>query len=145
MMSARLTRETIHFHRSFILPGVGEPLPSGRYEVEFEEERMDGLSFTAWRTVRTTLRRIDATNGLSFALDVGAEALKAAIAGNIGQDTATLAAPAAPAASAPPETTPVERAAKQMPGWRDFIVPPVVIPAAIAVAALAAFILGPFQ
>lgn len=141
-MSARMMRETIHFHRPFILPEIEEPLPAGRYEVEFEEERMDSLSFTAWRTVRTTLRRIEATNGLSFALDVGAEALKAAIAGNTDQPSPAFVAPSADVI---PDTAPVAQAVEQMPGWRDFIIPPVVIPAAITVAAIAAFILGPFQ
>jgi len=138
MMSARMTREIIHFHHPFILPELEEPLPAGRYEVEFEEERMDSLSFTAWRTVRTTLRRVEATNGLSFALDVGAEALKVVIAGNIREVPSTFAAPAA---SAIPDAAPVER----LPGWREFIIPPVIIPAAIAIAAVAAFLLGPFQ
>lgn len=142
-MSARITRETIHFHRPFNLPEVGEPLPAGRYEVEFEEEIMESLSFTAWRTVRTTLRRIEATNGLSFAVDVGTEALKTVIAGNTDQ---TSPASAAPSAAVIPDTTPVAaRAVERMPGWRDFIVPPVIIPAIIAVLAIAAFILGPFQ
>lgn len=141
-MSARMTRETIHFHRPFILPEIEEPLPAGRYEVEFEEERMDSLSFTAWRTVRTTLRRIEATNGLSFALDVGAEALKAVIAGNTDQHSPTITAPSADVI---PDPTPVAQAVQQIPGWRAFIVPPVIIPAAIAVVAVAAFILGPFQ
>lgn len=141
-MSARMTRETIQFHRPFVLPELADPLPAGCYEVEFEEERMDSLSFTAWRTVRTTLRRIETTNGLSFALDVGAEALKNAIAGNAGE--------APPRSSAPssgtiPDPTGEERTVERLHGWRDFIIPPVIIPAAIGVAVIAAFILGPFQ
>lgn len=138
-MSARMTRETIHFHSPFPLPDVAEPLPAGRYEVEFEEERMDGLSFTAWRTVRTTLRLIEPANGSSFALDVGAEALRAAIAHDADQ---TPSAPATPADPDNPDTAPV---AARLHGWRDLIVPPIIIPAAIGIAAVAAFILGPFQ
>lgn len=138
MMPARMTREVIHFHHPFILPELGDALPAGRYEVEFEEERMDSLSFTAWRTVRTTLRRVEATNGLSFAIDVGAEALKAAIAGNTHEAPATVAVPSV---GIIPDAPPVER----LSGWRDFIIPPVIIPAGIVIAAIAAFLLGPFQ
>ncbi|MBP7338959.1 hypothetical protein [Niveispirillum sp.] len=142
-MSSRMTRETINFHQPFILPELPDPLPAGRYEVELEEERMEGLSFTAWRVVRTTLRHIGAANGLSFALDVGAETLRAAIASN----------EAHPSAPPPPEPEPVPPAAAAAPAdrqepprtWRDLIIPPVVVPAAIGLAVIAAFILGPFQ
>lgn len=141
-MSARMTREIVHFHHPFPLPDMVEPLPAGRYEVEYEEERMDGLSFTAWRTVRTTLRRIEVTNGLSFALDVGAEALRVAIAADATQ---TFSPAVSPPASVTTDTPPVAVTVVRASGWRDLIIPPIVIPAAIGVAAIAAFILGPFQ
>lgn len=139
-MSSRMTRETIHFHQPFTLPELADPLPAGHYEVEFEEERMEGLSFTAWRVVRTTLRRVEAGNGLSFALDVGAETLKTVIADNAAHPSAAPPEEVPPAAAVVPPDPPNRPRA-----WRDLIIPPIVIPAAIGVAVIAAFLLGPFQ
>ncbi|OYQ36699.1 hypothetical protein CHU95_03820 [Niveispirillum lacus] len=137
-----MTRATVHFHHPFLLPELAEPLPAGRYEVEYEEERLDGVSLTAWRTVRTTLRRIEVTNGLSFALNVGAEALKVAIACDADHPQYALAEPSVHAI---PAAALVEPPVARLAGWRDLIIPPIIIPAAIGVAAIAAFILGPFQ
>lgn len=140
-MSNRMTRQTIHFHQSFILPELADPLPAGSYEVEFEEERMEGLSFTAWRVVRTTLRRIKVGNGLSFAVDVATETLKTAIADNAAVASAAPSAAVLPVPPVPPVPLSVDRSRT----WRDLVIPPIVIPAVIGVAVLAAVILGPFQ
>ena len=49
----RTVEETITFAQSFLLPGWGERLPPGTYRVEHGEERIDSLSFPAYRRVST--------------------------------------------------------------------------------------------
>ena len=61
-MTSRIRRETLVFSRPFRLRGWKEPHPAGTYALETEEELIDGLSFTAYRRVGTTLTR-EATPG----------------------------------------------------------------------------------
>lgn len=139
-MSTRMTTEIIELRHPFVMDGESVPLPSGRYEVEREEETIEGPSFTAWRTVRTTLRWADAANGLSFAMDVDPDRLRAAIRDE---------------GSRPPSDPPVPPDAhprladghgpRRHRGLRDLLVPPILIPAAIGLAVMAAIILGPRQ
>lgn len=39
------------FARPFALPGLDEILPAGTYQVELDEELVEGLSFAAYRKV----------------------------------------------------------------------------------------------
>jgi hypothetical protein len=56
-MLTRTHREAMIFRHPFMLKGWTEPQPAGAYIVETEEELIEGLSFTAYRRVSTTLMR----------------------------------------------------------------------------------------
>jgi hypothetical protein len=54
-MMERTTITTVVFEHPFML-GTGEgPFPAGSYVVETEEELIPGLSFQAYRRIRTTM------------------------------------------------------------------------------------------
>lgn len=55
-MDLRSTTTTVMFRRDFSLPGHDAPFPAGTYEVLCEDERIDGLTFEAFRRVATFLR-----------------------------------------------------------------------------------------
>ena len=61
-MNSRIRREDLVFSRPFRLRGWKDPHPAGTYALETEEELIDGLSFTAYRRIGTTLTR-EATPG----------------------------------------------------------------------------------
>ena len=50
-MMTRTTKTTVTFARSFTFAGLGEALPAGAYEVETDEELLEGVSFPAYRRV----------------------------------------------------------------------------------------------
>ena len=52
-MSTRAIQTTVTFHKPFTLSSIDGPQPAGTYQLEAEEEQIDGLSFSAFR--RTTL------------------------------------------------------------------------------------------
>ena len=54
-VNLRTTETTLVFTHPFQLPGVDRPLPAGRYVVETDEEPILGLSFMAYRRVRTSI------------------------------------------------------------------------------------------
>lgn len=54
-MNMRSTRSTVTFSNPFTLPGYPGDLPAGEYEVLFEEELLQGLSFEAYRRTATYL------------------------------------------------------------------------------------------
>jgi hypothetical protein len=54
-MMERTTTKTVVFHRPFAIGGVDGLLPPGSYAVEMEEELIPGVSFLAYRRVRTTM------------------------------------------------------------------------------------------
>ena len=54
-MTIRTTRSTITFRRPFYLKGVDRLLPPGDYSVMTDEERIEGLSFTAYHRVSTVI------------------------------------------------------------------------------------------
>ena len=91
-MNSRIRREDLVFSRPFRLRGWKEPHAAGAYALETEEELIDGLSFTAYRRVATTLTR-EATPGghCRQVIPVDPRDLDAA-----------LAADRAPAAAQPP-------------------------------------------
>ncbi|WP_238179267.1 hypothetical protein [Methylobacterium dankookense] len=51
----RTTRKNLTFDRPFKLSAVDDMLPAGTYEVETDEEILEGLSFLAYRRVATTI------------------------------------------------------------------------------------------
>ena len=52
-MAMRTTRTSVTFRRPFLLPGLDDEQPAGVYEIETDEERVEGLSFSAYRRVET--------------------------------------------------------------------------------------------
>lgn len=51
-MATRLVKSTITFKQPFVLAGLQDEQPAGDYLVETEEERLEGLSFEAYRRVK---------------------------------------------------------------------------------------------
>lgn len=90
-MTTRSSETTITFRRPFTLDGLAETLPAGDYRVETEEERIEGLSYAAYRRTATVLR-LPAASGpvhLTRAMTVDPEDLQAALARDrAGEDTA---------------------------------------------------------
>ena len=54
-MDLRTTTSTVTFSRPFLLPGYGDRLPAGDYELVVEEELLQGLSFEAYRRTASHL------------------------------------------------------------------------------------------
>ena len=54
-MLTRSQRTTIVFRRPFVMKGLDRLQPAGTYDVETEEELLEGLSFPAYRRVSTTI------------------------------------------------------------------------------------------
>lgn len=54
-MTTRTTRSMVTFPHPFALAGYGDQLPAGEYEVIVDEERLEGLSFEAFRRTATYL------------------------------------------------------------------------------------------
>ncbi len=52
----RSTITTVTFHKPFAMAGVDGRHPPGTYEVMTDEEELPGVSFVAWRRVRTSMR-----------------------------------------------------------------------------------------
>jgi hypothetical protein len=55
MTTTRTSRRTVTFARPFALRGTDGVHPAGTYAVETAEERLEGLSFPAYRRVATTI------------------------------------------------------------------------------------------
>jgi hypothetical protein len=54
-VSSRLTTRTVTFAKPFVLDEINRELPAGSYQVETEEETLDGVSFLAYRRVSTSI------------------------------------------------------------------------------------------
>lgn len=54
-MTERTTTTKVTFHNPADLEGLTEALPAGEYVVETDEEVILGLSFLAYRRLRTTI------------------------------------------------------------------------------------------
>jgi hypothetical protein len=54
-MLTRSRHTTLVFRRPFVIKGLDRPQPAGTYDVETEEELLEGLSFPAYRRVSTTI------------------------------------------------------------------------------------------
>ena len=52
-MTTRIQRQSIFFHRSFVLND--RSLPPGRYEIATDEELIEGLSFVVYRRISTSI------------------------------------------------------------------------------------------
>ena len=63
-MSVCTTSSTISFSRPFVLTGIADEQPPGRYTVEIVEELLPHVSFPAYRRIATMMRlppRVDST------------------------------------------------------------------------------------
>lgn len=98
-MLTRTTRTTVTFAKPFFLGDVEERFPAGTYDVDTEEELLEGLSFYAYRRVRAVLHLpTDARQpGVRRSLTTLPEYLDLALARDIG--TSPAPCPAAPAAA----------------------------------------------
>lgn len=54
-MAVRTNTKTVTFRHPFLLADMDEIQPAGSYEVETDEELVEGLSFTAWRRKRSLI------------------------------------------------------------------------------------------
>lgn len=63
----RTTTTTVVFVHSFMLGSEDGPFPAGSYLVETDEELIPGLSFQAYRRIRTTMN-VPAARGIYGAL-----------------------------------------------------------------------------
>lgn len=81
-MTLRTTQTTVRFDRPFVLGGFDEELPAGSYDIEFDEELLQGISFPAYHRVRTIIHlpRDKRAPGQSRALTIDPHELDAALA-----------------------------------------------------------------
>jgi len=77
-MTIRTTKKTVIFTNSFTLGDFGEILPPGSYNVETDEELLEGVSFHAYRRT-LSLIHLPAKSGLSRTLTIDPNELDAAL------------------------------------------------------------------
>lgn len=65
-MTLRTSRRNVTFRHAFSLKGIDGALPPGTYVVETDEERLEHLSFTAYRRVATSLQVPIGGSGYSY-------------------------------------------------------------------------------
>lgn len=112
-MLTRTTRTTVTFAHPFFLGDAEETLPAGTYDVETEEELLEGLSFHAYRRVLTVVHLpADAGQpGIRRSLTTRPEDLDIALAQDAGASPAPRpAAPARPEEPARIEGGAIDRA-----------------------------------
>ena len=80
-MTHRTTKTIVSFHHAFKMAVLDETLPAGSYEVEIEEELLEGATFVAYRLTRTVLHLPAAAGdaGQARALKIDPADLEAAI------------------------------------------------------------------
>ena len=54
-MTTRTSKRTVTFKRPFILQSFNKELPAGAYEVETDEELLEGVSFPVYRRILTII------------------------------------------------------------------------------------------
>ena len=54
-MTVRTGRQTVKFDRPFVLAAAGRTLPAGTYEIETEDEPVEGLAFSIYRRAATRM------------------------------------------------------------------------------------------
>ena len=80
-MTVRTTKTTVTFMHPFTLVDMDEVLPAGTYDVDTDEELLEGVSFEAYRRVRTLvyLPLKPGNSDLVRTLTIDPEALDSAI------------------------------------------------------------------
>ena len=54
-MTIRTNKRAVTFKRPFVLLSFDQELPAGEYQVETDEELLEGISFPAYRRILTTI------------------------------------------------------------------------------------------
>ena len=65
-MTVRTRTETVTFVRPFVLGDIDEVLAPGDYQIETDEERIEGVSFLAYRRVSARIHLPAANRGSSM-------------------------------------------------------------------------------
>ena len=52
-MASRTTKIVVRFSAPFLLQGLDGPEPAGEYRIDHDEESIDGLTWLAWRRVKS--------------------------------------------------------------------------------------------
>lgn len=76
-MTLRTTKSTVTFHAPFSMPNISGEQPAGTYEIEIDEELIEGIERTAYRRVATLLYL--RTRGGTRTCTITAEDLAAAL------------------------------------------------------------------
>ncbi|MEQ8331604.1 hypothetical protein [Nisaea sp.] len=89
-MTIRTSTQTVTFRHPFHLAGLQDEQPAGAYKVEFDEELLQGVSFSAYRRTRALLhlQPSDARPGVSESAWIDPADLDAAIARDAAADLA---------------------------------------------------------
>ncbi len=77
-MTLRTHSKTVTFNRSFRLSGLDRELTAGDYQVETDEELLEGISFPVYRRI-ATLIHLYAHSGLKQTLSIDPLELDAAL------------------------------------------------------------------
>lgn len=112
-MLTRTTRTSVTFAHPFFLGDVEETLPAGTYDIDTEEELLEGLSFHAYRRVLTVVHLpADAGQpGIRRSLTTRPEDLDIALAQDAGASPVPRpAAPTRPERPAPIQDDALDRA-----------------------------------
>src|SRR5687768_15512176 len=77
----RTTQITVSFKNPFLLVGLDEEQPAGTYYIEIDEERIEGLSFPAYRRIQTWIHLHPKTGNpsLTQTMKIDPEELQAAL------------------------------------------------------------------
>jgi hypothetical protein len=80
-MTVRTSKKTVNFRKPFVLGGFDEVLPAGAYNVETDEELLEGISFPAYRRKLTVIHlHAESDNpGLTRTLTIDPNELDAAL------------------------------------------------------------------
>ena len=65
-MTVRTSTSTVTFKGSFVLEGMDEVLPAGDYQIETDEEPIEGVSLLAYRRVSVRLYLPSPTGNLAL-------------------------------------------------------------------------------
>jgi hypothetical protein len=123
-MSVRTTSSTISFSRPFVLTGIADEQPPGRYTVEIVEELLPHLSFPAYRRIATMMRlppRVGSTERVRV-VDLEPLELAALLAADAKAQDTKVTLPSSAAEPQPTEPQPtMTRAAERRTavGWKS--------------------------
>lgn len=105
-MTKRTTIEAVTFARPFALRGFDAVAPAGTYEVETEEELLEGISFPAYRRTMTAIHlcKLPGQPGIMHVVNVDPIDLDAALAADKAAGAGAPVQPADSLVSAPRAT-----------------------------------------